>query len=250
MTKMSKSELISATKARYLKASKKEKTKILEKFCQNTGYNRKYAICIFKAGYDYHRIAKEGRKKRKQIYGNDVLEIIIKIWELLEYPCGARLKPSLIPMLYAMERSKEIRISGEIKLKLKKISAKTLDRRLGKEREVRSLNRNRGTTKHGSLLKSSIPIRITDWDTGQVGFMEMDTVSHNGGDQSDNFISSLNMVEIYSGWSEQCGVMGKGEIGVVSAIDNIRQDLPFDLSGLDSDGGSEFITCFLANNSS
>jgi hypothetical protein len=241
MTKMSKKELISATKPRYLKASKKEKTKILGEFCQNTGYNRKYAISIFKAEFDYHRISREGRKKRKQKYGSDALEVVIKIWELLEYPCGIRLKPSLTPMLCAMERSKEIRVSEEIKLKLKKISAKTLDRRLGREREVRKLDRNRGTTRHGSLLKSSIPIRITNWDTAEVGFMEMDTVSHNGGDGSGEFVSSLDMVEIYSGWSEQYGVMGKGEIGVVSAVDDIRQGLPFQLSGLDSDGGGEFI---------
>ena len=37
MATMAKKELIKATKARYLKAGRKEKGKILDEFCQNTG---------------------------------------------------------------------------------------------------------------------------------------------------------------------------------------------------------------------
>jgi hypothetical protein len=245
MTKMTKNELIRAVKPRYLKASKKEKGKILDEFCGNTGYERKYAIQIFKAGNDYFRTFKEGRKKRKRQYSSEVISEAIKVWELLDYPCGARLKPLLVPTLDSMIRHKEISISDEIISALEKISSKTLDRRLRKEREIRKLDKHRGTTRHGQLLKSSIPIRITNWDAGEAGFMEMDTVAHNGGDPSGTFIYSLDMVEIYSGWSEQFAVMGKGEKGIVDAIDFIRRNLPFDLLGLDSDSGGEFINWHL-----
>lgn len=71
--------------------------------------------------------------------------------------------------------------------------------------------------------------------------MEMDTVAHNGGDVNGECIYSLDMVEIYSGWSEQYAVMGKGETGVIKAVDEIKAGLPFNLAGMDSDGGSEFI---------
>lgn len=241
MTHMSKKELIDEVKPRYLKANKEEKGKILDEFCLNTGYNRNYAIQIIQAGYDYHRVRREGRKKRKQRYGTDVLAVVIKVWELLEYPCGARLQPALMPTLEAMERSGEIVVSDQIKEKLGLITARTLDRRLRKERDVRKLNRSRGTTRHGSLLKSSIPIRITNWNTNEMGFMEMDTVAHNGGDPSGECLYSLDMVEICSGWSEQVAVMGKGETGVIEAVDNIKNVLPFELKGMDSDSGSEFV---------
>lgn len=165
----------------------------------------------------------------------------IKVWELLDYPCGVRLKPMLAPTIESMARFKEISVSEEVLEKLDKISAKTLDRRLAREREVRHLDKRRGTTRHGTLLKSSIPIRITNWDTNELGFMEMDTVAHNGGDPSGEFIYSLDMTEIYSGWSEQYAVMGKGEVGVVNAADEIKIGLPFDLAGMDSDSGGEFI---------
>jgi len=241
MTKMSKKDLISAVKPRYLKARRKEKTKILVEFCQNTGYNRKYAITIMAAGYNHRKVEKTGRKKRKPKYGNEVICTAVKVWELLDFPCGVRLKPSLEPTIEAMERHKEITVTTKVRRGLLEISARTLDRRLKKEREVRRLDRHRGTTKHGSLLKSQIPIRITNWDTSEVGFMEMDTVSHNGGDPNGQFVSSLDMVEIYSGWSEQYAIMGKGETETVRAVDDIRADLPVEISGLDSDSGSEFV---------
>ena len=245
MTAMTKKELISTVKNRYLKADKEGKGKILDEFCQNTGYNRKYATRILQAGYDNNRVKSRGRKSRKKIYSSEVILPVIKIWELLEYPCGQRLQPMLAPMADSLIRCNELKISDDIKCRLETISAKTLDRRLKRERTIRRLNRNRGTTRHGSLLKSSIPIRITNWDTNEVGFMEMDTVAHNGGDPSGEFIYSLDMTEIYSGWSEQGAVLGKGEIGIAKTIDDIKNDLPYDLSGLDSDSGGEFINWHL-----
>jgi len=241
MTNMAKKELFDKTKPRYLKADKKGKGAILDEFCSNTGLNRNYVVQIMQAGYDYNRAKREGRKSRRWKYDGDVINVVTKIWELLEFPCGARLQPVLISTLDAMVRSKEISVNNEIREKLGQIKSKTLDRRLKKEREVRKLSRSRGTTRHGSLLKSSIPIRITNWDTSEVGFMEMDTVASNGGDPSGECIYSLDMVEIYSGWSEQIAVMGKGEVGVIKAVDKVKNVLPFELKGMDSDGGSEFI---------
>ncbi len=241
MTNMSKKELLDEVKPRYLKASKKEKSQILDEFCLNTGRNRKYAIHILQARYDYHRVRREGRKKRKKIYGPATLAVVVKIWELLEYPCGARLQPVLASTAEALERFNEIEIKEAIKKDLEKISGRTLDRRLKRERQIRRLNRNRGTTRHGSLLKSSIPVRITNWDTSRVGFMEMDTAAHNGGYPSGEHIYSLDAVEIYSGWSEQIAVMGKSETGIIDAINRVKNAVPFKVLGFDSDGGSEFI---------
>lgn len=244
MTIMTRRELIQETKRRYLQANKKEKTKILDEFCANTKFHRKYAIRIFKAEYDCNRVEKRGRKKRKKIYSDEFILLCIKIWEVLDYPCGARLHPSLISMAKVLERHNELRgfnLTPEVWRQLDCISTTTLDRRLKREREIRHLKRNRGTTKHGSLLKSSVPIRITDWDTNELGFMEMDTVAHNGGDPSGEHIYSLDLVEISTGWSEQVAVLGRGERGIVRAIDGIKKTVPFGIKGFDSDSGSEFV---------
>ncbi len=241
MTSMSKKELISAIKPRYLKASKQEKSKMLDEFCQSTGYARKYALAILAAGYDHNRLAKVGRRGRTKKYGHEIMAVIVKIWELLDFPCGQRLKPALPEMYATLVRCQEITFNEVLRDGLEAISAKTLDRRLKRERETRRLKRNRGLTCRGNLLKSSIPIRITDWDTSQLGYAEIDTVAHNGGDPSGEFIFTLDLTEIFSGWTEQEAVMGKGETGVLQATKDIKKDLPFNLLGIDGDNGGEII---------
>ena len=170
MATMSKKELISAVKSRYVKAGKKSKGQILDEFCQNTGYNRSYATRILQPGYDHQRVAREGRRSRQRKYDSAAIVAVIKIWELLDYPCGVRLQPMINPMLETLIRHGELKLNKKTIAQLKIISAKTLDRRLKRERVIRRLGKNRGTTRHGSLLKSSIPIRVTDWDTAKIGF--------------------------------------------------------------------------------
>lgn len=238
MTATSKKELLKSTKSRYLKASTEEKTKILDEFCANSGYHRKYATYILQAGHRYKTRELSGKKK----YVGKILPLVVKIWELLQYPCGVRLKPMLLEMAGRLAACGEIPTINEVvKNQLQTISKNTLDRYLAKERQIRRLGRGKSLTRHGTLLKSSVPIRITNWDTTIIGFMEMDTVAHCGDILSGEFIYSLDMVEIATGWSEQIAVMGKGEAGIVKAIEAIKQGLPFNLKGLDSDTGSEFV---------
>ena len=238
MTATSKKDLRQAARARYIKADIEEKIKILDEFCQNTGYNRKYAIRILQAGHSYKIRTSSAQKK----YTGEIVTLIVKIWELLDYPCGKRLKPMLVETADRLVHFKEILpLSHTVRTGLQTIGRNTLDRYLAKERTIRRLGRGRSTTRHGSLLKSSVPIRITNWNTKRIGFMEMDTVAHCGDNLSGEFIYSLDMVEIATGWSEQIAVLGKSEAGIVKAIEEIKRNLPFELKGLDSDTGSEFV---------
>ena len=85
MTNMTKKELISVTKKRYLKVGKKDKGKMLDEFCGNIGYNRNYAVRILQAGYDNNRAADRGRKPRKNKYDSRTILAAEKIWELLDF---------------------------------------------------------------------------------------------------------------------------------------------------------------------
>jgi hypothetical protein len=77
------------------------------------------------------------------------------------------------------------------------------------------------------------------------GFVELDLVSHSGNCVDGEFIHSLNMTDVYTGWVETRAVMGKGQTGIVAALEQMRQSLPFPLRGIDSDNGSEFINAQL-----
>ena len=98
------------------------------------------------------------------------------------------------------------------------------------------------TTKPGSLLRNSIPIRtFADWQEEQPGFLEVDLVAHCGENTEGFYLTTLCTVDVASGWSECIGVWGKGQQRVGSAVHMVSQRLPFPLRGLDSDNGGEFI---------
>jgi hypothetical protein len=121
------------------------------------------------------------------------------------------------------------------------MSPATIDRLLRPWRRVGG-RRPFSTTKPGSLLKSSIPIRtFADWQEDRPGFLEVDLVPHCGESTEGFYLTTLSTVDVASGWSECVGVWGKGQQRVGAAVHRVRQRLPISLLGLDSDNGSEFI---------
>ena len=106
-------------------------------------------------------------------------------------------------------------------------------------------NRLYGRTKPGTLLKHHIPIKTDSWDVKTPGFTETDLVSHSGNSASGEFIHSLNVTDIHSTWVTSRALMGKSQIAVLNALQEIEQALPFKLLGIDSDNGSEFINYHL-----
>ena len=96
-------------------------------------------------------------------------------------------------------------------------------------------------TKPGSLLKNQIPIRTDNWDINKPGFIEADTVAHCGNSLAGDFIWSITMTDILTGWTENRAVWNKGAIGVNKQVKDIENRLPFELLGFDCDNGSEFL---------
>jgi hypothetical protein len=213
---------------------------MLDEFCSNTGYNRKYAIRLLNGPVPEK--SPRPRRRRKASYGAGVIELLAKVWEAAGYPWSVRLK-AVLPLWLPWIR-KRFRLDAATEMKLLKISPATMDRHLkGKKESVRK--RHYGRTKPGSLLKHHIPIKTDNWDVTEPGFVEVDLVSHSGNCGDGEFIHSLNMTDVYTGWVETRAVMGKGQTGIVAAMEQMRQSLPFPLQGIDSDNGSEFINAQL-----
>jgi Integrase core domain len=139
---------------------------------------------------------------------------------------------------------KRYSLTPKIEHQLLSISARQIDRRL-KGRKTQLHRRLYGRTKPGTLLKHHIPIKTDSWNVKTPGFTEIDLVSHSGSSEKGEFIYSLNVTDIYSTWVESRAVMGKGQYGVKTAMEDIEQSLPFKLLGIDSDNGSEFINYHL-----
>jgi len=239
MSYQSKKELIKKSKGRYLKSNRQEKKGILDKLCKNTEMNRKYLISLLSAKKDLNYV-NPINKKRRETYDARVIYYLKKIWKIFDYPCGQRLEPMLPEYIEILERFKEIIFSEKNKEKLLRIKSATIDRRLKRCKDEKA-KKIFSTTKPGSLLKKQIPIKTSSWDEKRIGFGELDTVAHCGDSASGEFINSLNYTDIASQWTESEALMGKAQMRIKQALDNIEEHLPFKLKGIDPDNGSEFI---------
>lgn len=241
MSQRSKREMHAEIQARYLKASKAEKQKILDEFTAVTGYHRKYAIRILKHGYKRRPNKPKGRAA---IYRGEVVEALEQIWEIYGRICSKRLHPYLPEGIKVLERCDELTLSSETKELLLRISRSSIDRCLAPAR----FNKPHGlsTTKPGTLLKKNIPVRtFADWNEDKPGFLEIDLVAHCGESTAGQFLNTLTCTDLCTGWTEPIALRRRSQEAVCAAIDAMRQDLPFDLLGIDSDNGSEFINDLL-----
>ncbi len=234
----SRRELMDSVSGRYRQASKASKTRILDEVCASTKLNRKYAITRINLIESSGPGASRVKRKRDRLYGREVLAVVQKVWEEAGYPWSARLKAILILWLPAIR--KRYALSRAVEAQLVRISPRTIDRALqGKKRELR--RRLFGRTRPGTLLRHQIPIKCEHWDVTTAGHLELDTVSHCGGNGGGLFAYSLNLTDIASTWVETRCVLGKGEAGITNAFSQISAGLPFKVLDIDSDNGSEFI---------
>jgi hypothetical protein len=182
---------------------------------------------------------------RPRKYDDAVRDYLLIFWEVLDYPCGKRLKRCLEPMVAKARQFKEMTIPRKEEAKLQQISSATIDRMLKSERKKYEL-KCRSKTKPGTLLKKQIAIRSgVEWDEDAVGYVELDLVGHDGGNAGGDYCFTLNVTDIKSGWTEMHAVRNKAQCWVFDALQEIRTRLPFDLKGIDSDNGSEFINAHL-----
>jgi hypothetical protein len=226
---------------RYRKADGKSRPGMLDEFCLTTGYNRKYAIRLLNGPPPGQERVRR-RRGRKPRYGKQVVSVLGAVWEAAGYPWSVRLKallPSWMPWI-----GKHYRLNQETEKQLLGISARQMDRRL-QARKREQKRRIYGRTKPGTLLKHHIPVKTDRWDVKSPGFAEIDLVSHSGNSAGGEFAHTLNLTDIHSGWTESRALLGKGEIGVQEALNEIQAGLPFRLLGVDSDNGSEFINWHL-----
>ena len=235
-----KREYMETIYLRYKRTTKRaEKSALITELCVTCDWHRKHAIRALK---NFKRFTKPKPKKRgaPSIYNSpSVIEPLKRIWLTSGQPCSKLLKPTIKLWLpfYAQEFGG---LPLSVVKALLKISPATIDRIL-KDARIKYTKRGRSTTKPGTLLRKSIPIKTNQWDEHRPGFLEADTVAHCGDTVAGMFIYTVNLVDIATGWTEQRAVWGKGETGVLEQIKDVEARLPFPLRGFDCDNGGEFI---------
>lgn len=225
---------------KYQKASKAEKSALLDHLCEVNGWHRDHARKALRA-------AAAGRRRPRRLrepvvkFGPDIIEALRVCWAVLDGPSGKRLAPALPQLVASLRAHGELIIDDGAAALLCGMSAATIDRRLAPDRAQLQV-KGTSLTRPGSMLKSKIPLKTwAQWDDASPGFVEMDLVGHDGGDNNDVFCYTLCVTDVATGWTCARSVRSKGERIVAAALQDIVVELPFALLGIHSDNGSEFI---------
>ncbi len=235
-------EVVRRRRADYLKAkTRAEQARILDELMGLTEYHRKSLVRLLSSP-DAAK-APSRPPGRTSTYAL-VLPELRKLWAASFFACGKRLEafiPELLPLLVAGGELTVTPFEGEL---LRSVSSATIDRLLAADRNPQL--RGRSTTKAGALLRSQIPVRtFADWTEQEAGFLEVDLVAHCGDTTRGEYLSTLTMTDVLTGWTVLVPMKGKGQQGTVAALETGRKQFPFPLKGIDCDNGSEFINAHL-----
>lgn len=234
-----RNQYLKVLRERYLKTkSKKEKSKILDEYCKNTGQNRKYVIRKMRSRVN---LEPKPKRKRKVIYDGDVVASLVKVWEIFDFPCGQRLAPLLRQEADRLRDLGELSCSSDVAKKLKKISPASVDIKLRREKEILHLKHNRHPRTQ-PLLSQKIPIKLIDeWSKEELGNCQLDFVAHLGSSTFGDFINSLSLTDITSSWWEGQAQIGRSQRFTHQSLKNITKRLPFTLKEIHPDNDSGII---------
>ena len=222
---------------RYRDASRVEKGKMLNDMEHVTGMARKSLIRILNG-----RLSRKKRERQRgPIYGATVQHAVAVIARGLDYPCAERLKPVLTSTAQHLMRHGQLFVDPGTEQLVNKISVTTLKRMLAKIKLPGDKIAERKPPKRKrDHLRDSYPMRKIPWDIPQPGHFEVDLVVHSGDDTSGEFIHTIQMTDVATGWSEIQAVFGRSYRVMVDGFRYMLDRLPFSVIELHPDNGSEF----------
>ena len=236
MSEKSIEEYTERMRGRYARMTgRKARGGLLDEFVEVTGWDRKHANKVLLG--KRRRKGRRGKRGAPICYGSDMAEALKTCWLAMEQPCGKRMKDMLPLWVRHLDCPEQTRAG------LCRISAASIDRLL-RGFKVTAGKKIR-PPKPATAVKALVEVRAQNWDTTEVGWTEVDTVAHCGGDMGGDFIWTLTSVEIASGWTELRAVWNRGQQASFEGLESIWESQPFDLLGVDSDNGGEFLNFHL-----
>ena len=223
-------------KQRYRKAKRKERGQLLDEMEAVTGKHRKSLIRLMNGSLE----RKARCRERGSTYGPEVNEALRIISESLDHICPERLTPNLEWMASHLATHGEMETDQALLEQLGQISESTVARRLqGMQQKRLRLPRRRGRRRANPLTRDIPMIRIP-WDEREPGHFEVDLVHHSGPTACGEYVCSLQMIDVATGWSERAAVLGRGYRVMEDAFRCILARLPFPVLEIHPDNGSEF----------
>ena len=232
-------------RSQYRRASKADKSKVLDRVVATTGMGRSTARRMLTGPRLLDPAEQVDRRTlRARGFSDDARALLEHVWALMGMPCGKYLVVMLevwLPLLAAAGDLDKPFATEQASAELAAMSAATVDRYLKPARD-RMRIKGISTTKPSPLLRNSIAIRTCADEAPQApGVIEADTVAHCGPTLIGEFARTLTMTDLVTGWTENCSIRNNAAKWIVAGVEELRERFPFAMVILDSDCGGEFI---------
>lgn len=221
---------------RYWAARRSGRSRMLDEMELVTGMHRKSLIRLMRGG----SLARKRRRGGRGVtYGNDVRYVVSVVWEALDYICAERLTPHLLPMAKHLARFDEVQLTPELEDKLGRVSRATVQRML-QRMPCEKPRLPRANAEKANAIRRDVPMRRLPWDEKEPGHFEMDLVHHCGRAAVGEYVHTLQLVDVATGWSERSAMLSRSERAMIKAFRRVLYRLPFPVVELHPDSGSEF----------
>ena len=227
-------------KKRYVQADREEQGRLLDEMEAVTELHRKSLIRLMNGSLE----RKGRRRQRGRTYGPEVDDALRVIAESSDYVCAERLTPNLVWMANQLATHGELEVSPPLLEKLDQISVSTVGRTLARIGQDQP-RLPRKDPRRARKVTRDIPMKRLPWDEQQPGYFEVDLVHHCGPSASGEYVHTLQMIDVATGWSERVAVLGRSYLVMEDAFRRILARLPFTVLEIHPDNGSEFFNYHL-----
>ena len=221
--------------SRYRQADRKEQGRLLDEMEAVTELHRKSLIRLMNGGLD----RRPRRRQRGRTYGPEVDDALRVIAESTDYICAERLTPNLPWLARHLATHGELKTSPQLLEKLDLISVSTVERILTRIRQDEPRLPRRGA-KHRNRLLREVPMKRIPWNEPEPGHFEVDLVHHCGHTASGDYVHTIQMIDVTTGWSERVAVLGRSYLVMEDGFNRILLRLPFPVHEIHPDNGTEF----------
>jgi hypothetical protein len=236
MTVSERNKCLACIQERYWRADRAEKGRLLTHLEQMTGLRRKTLITKLRG--DLMRRAR--RKQRGRRYGAAVDDALRVISDTYDHISAERLTPDLVEMAECLERFGELRVTPDLLSQLAEVSVATVGRILRRIRQDEP-RLPRAGPQQASRARRAIPMGRIARDVSSPGYLETDLVHHCGNHTGGEYVHTIQMIDVLTGWSERRAVLGRSYLVVQDALRHIAKRVPFPIHEIHPDNGSEFL---------
>lgn len=217
---------------------RKEKSRLISEMVAVTGLHRKSILRLI-----HGDLARKLRlRQRGPTYGTEVVDAVRMIARSLDYPCAERLQPNLGWMADQLIQHGELMLSPEVWEKLVQVSLSTVRWMVSPGvSQSQRIAYHRGPPVAAWHIPANIPMRRIPHQEPQPGHFEVDLVHRCGVNASGQYLHTLQMTDVTTGWCEPVATLGRSYLVMQDGFERIQQRLPFSILELHPDNGSEFL---------